>query len=126
MAGQREGTSARETAYSEKHRILQALDDLATPESWSEFKQIRKAYRKFRKNNKNGDRFDRKGLLQDCEDKGLIRKQERELILASWDEVLDPILDGMEKGLNKVKKGDALKCWITYSSDGVDRVVHHR
>jgi hypothetical protein len=129
MARQRERTSAKETAYAEKHRILQALEELATPKRWPEFKKARRAYRKFRKKRRNGrgDRYDRKKLLQDCEDTGLIDQDEHALIKTSWDSHVDSILAGMDEALHSVSKGDELNCWIIFGgSPGEDRVVHQK
>jgi hypothetical protein len=128
MARVRERTSARETAYAEKHRILQALEEFARPENWSQFKEIRRAYKKFRTKRRDaGDRYDRKALLQDCEDRGLIDADEHKLITNAWDASVDSILAGMDKALSKVRKGDQLNCWIVYGgADGDDCVVHRR
>jgi hypothetical protein len=123
----RERTSVKETAYAEKHRILQALETLAA-ENWPQFKKIRKAYKKFRnkKDGKGRDRYDRKSLLQDCEDRGLIQKDEHGLINDTWDPHVDDILAGMDEALRSVRKGDTLDCWIVYGASAENRVEHWR
>ena len=126
MAKRRERTSANVTAYAEKHRILQALEEFAKPENWAQFKRTRKAYKKFR-NGGRGERYDRKKLLDDCEESGLIEQDERALIKRTWDGAVEPILAGMEDALRSVRKGDELNCWIVYGgSSGEDRVIHQK
>ncbi|HVN38391.1 MAG TPA: hypothetical protein VMW19_09520 [Myxococcota bacterium] len=128
MAAKTERVSADATAYAEKHRILQALEQLVA-ENWPQFKSIRKGYKKFKNKGKRNpdDRYDREDLLQDCEDKGLIDSSERDLIDKTWVPVVDWILPGMDEALRSIDKGDKLNCWIVYGAAvGHSHVVHQK